>query len=309
MGILQAPSVLPGQVGVIGAIKYMVTTDNLATITTAGYLNNLDLAVNPIAASDVLGVTYSYNLQTNSGTFALFTVSLSNGVITLAQQVDPGNVLLPVVSGNVPVFNGTTGQIKDSGAALSNSADAFIVSSPGSLTSGNFPTLGDAKGTITMGLPPSAASQSFVVVSPGGLITNHIAKFSDANGTVADAGFLASNVMLLNAVNTLSGSGSIVYVKANGTEAANAVTANGQAGVITTSSLTTAGGANYAITWTNSSIASTSSILLTLMGGTNTTKNITIQATAGSGTSTLTIYNNTAATALNGTILIGYFIA
>jgi hypothetical protein len=94
--------------------------------------------------------------------------------------------------------------------------------------------------------------------------------------------------------------------KVNGTEAANAVTASGTAGVITTSALTTAGGGSYAITWTNTFISSGSVISLTLMGGTNTVKNIAIQAIAGAGTSTLTIYNNTAATALNGTILIGY---
>jgi hypothetical protein len=100
----------------------------------------------------------------------------------------------------------------------------------------------------------------------------------------------------------------LVSSGANGTEAANAVTASGTSGVITTSSLTTAGGANYAITWTNTFIASTSVILLTLMGGTNTTNNITLKAVAGSGSSTLTIYNDTAATALNGTILIGYHV-
>jgi hypothetical protein len=44
------------------------------------------------------------------------------------------------------------------------------------------------------------------------------------------------------------------------------------------------------------------------MGGTNTTENITLKAVAGAGTATLTIYNNTAATALNGTILIGYSV-
>lgn len=103
--------------------------------------------------------------------------------------------------------------------------------------------------------------------------------------------------------------GTIVLAsKANGTEAANAVTASGTTGVITTSALTTAGGANYAITWTNTFMTTASIIQLTLMGGTNTTKNTTMQATAGAGTSTLTIYNNTAATALNGTILIGYMI-
>jgi hypothetical protein len=116
----------------------------------------------------------------------------------------------------------------------------------------------------------------------GATIVNTIAVFSDTSGSVQD------------------------QAKANGTEAANAVTANGQAGVITTSALTTAGGANYAITWTDSFIVAGSTILLTLMGGTNTTKNITLQAVPGAGSATLTIYNNTAATALNGTVIIGY---
>lgn len=235
MGILQAPTILPGQVGIIGAMKYMVTTDNLATITTAGYLNSIDLAVNPILASDVIGINYSYNYQTTKGTFGIFTVTISNGVISLVQWANPGDVLLPVVSGDIAVFNGTSGQIKD----------------------GNI---------------------------------------------------LSSNLMQVNVVNTMTTGGSIVLLKGTGTEAANAVTVNNQAGVITTSSLTTGGGSSYAITWTNSFIHANSTILLSLMGGTNTTTNITIQATAGPGTSTLTIFNNTAATALTGTIIIGFAV-
>lgn len=116
----------------------------------------------------------------------------------------------------------------------------------------------------------------------GATTINRVAVFSDVSGTIQN------------------------QTKANGTEAANAVTASGLAGVITTSALTTAGGASYAITWTNTFIAAGSTILLTLMGGTNTVKNITLEATAGAGSSTLTIYNNTAATALNGTLIIGY---
>jgi len=196
MGILQPAQVLPGQVGVIGAIKYMVTTDSLATVTTAGYLNNLDLAVYPITASDVLGVTYNYNLQTNSGTFALMTVSIANGVITLAQEVNPGNVLLPVVSGDFAIFNGTTGQIKDSSQAASNAASPFVVTSPGSLTIGNFPKLADAKGTLANGLPPSASGNSFVPVSPGSMTTGHLLSAGDANGTLADSGIVATSVAI-----------------------------------------------------------------------------------------------------------------
>jgi hypothetical protein len=115
--------------------------------------------------------------------------------------------------------------------------------------------------------------------------------------------------MQTTAVNTMSGSGQIILVKANGTEAANAVTASGNAGIITTSALTTAGAATYVITWTNTKITTTSVIGLTIMGGSNNaTNNITFTVTAGAGTSTLTIFNNTAATALNGTLLIGYTV-
>jgi len=95
--------------------------------------------------------------------------------------------------------------------------------------------------------------------------------------------------------------------KADGTEAGNAITASGTSGVITTSSLTTVTGANYAITWTNTFITTSSIILLSIMGGTNTKKTTEIQATAGSGTSTITITNNNAAS-LDGTILIGYVV-
>ena len=101
---------------------------------------------------------------------------------------------------------------------------------------------------------------------------------------------------------------SITFAKVNGTEAANAVTANGVAGLLTTSALTTAGGASYVITWTDTLITTTSAVLLTLAGGTNTTENITLKVVPGAGTATLTIYNNTAATALNGTILISYLV-
>ena len=116
----------------------------------------------------------------------------------------------------------------------------------------------------------------------GATVVNTIAVFSDVSGSVQD------------------------QAKANGTEAANAVTANGQAGVITTSSLTTAGAGSYAITWTDSFITAASVILIGKMGGTNTTKNFTVEVVPGAGTATLTIYNLTAATALNGTIILGY---
>lgn len=249
MGILQLPTQVPAQVGIFPNMKFMVSTDNLATITTAGYLNGISLQSNPIAATDLLMVIYDFNQQTNAGTFGIFTVSLSSvGVITLVSWSDTGSVQIQgaVNPGDFALFSATANRIYD----------------------GNFSA--------------SDPTKTKVVMATAATTLNNWAMFTDTAGTIGN------------------------ILKANGTEAANAVTASGKAGVITTSALTTAGGASYAITWTNTQIAAASAIQLTLMGGTNTIKNITLQATAGVGTSTLTIYNNTAADPLDGTLIIGY---
>jgi hypothetical protein len=141
-----------------------------------------------------------------------------------------------------------------------------------------------------------------------GFTSGDIVTAADTAGTIQDSGILATNIVRKDSTNTMAAGSSIVLAKVNGTEAANAVTASGVAGLLTTSSLTTAGGASYAITWTNTFITATSAVMLQLAGGTNTTENITLKAVPGSGTCTVTIYNNTAATALNGTILLSYAV-
>ena len=278
MGIVNFTVDKPGQIGnLIGGVAprrpAMVTTDSLATVTAAGYINPaLKIEAQNLLPTDIIDVIYNYNAQTNSGTYGAFLVAIANGVITLSEWTNPGNVLLPVTSGDVAIFNGTSGQIKDSSVAFSNAVDT---------------------------------------VAPlvhGTVVANNLASYSSTNKTLQDSGIPQADVMQINVVNTLTSAGSIVANKVNGTEAANAVTADGMAGAITTSSLTTGGGLSYAITWTNTFISATSVVLLTLAGGTNTTENITLKCVPGAGTATLTIYNNTAATALNGTIIMSYLV-
>lgn len=95
------------------------------------------------------------------------------------------------------------------------------------------------------------------------------------------------------------------------TEASNAVTLNGQSGVITTSSLSVAAGGNYIITLTNSAIVGTGSIILCqYANGTNTNNNITIKARcSAASTALITIYNDVAAvTAISGTVIINFLV-
>jgi len=334
MGLLQLPTQLGGTPGVFPNFKYMTTTDNLATITTAGYLNNIDLQSFPIGVQDVIQCLYSVNPQTGAGTYGAFTVSISGtGVITLVQWSGDSGVVLPTIANHIATYTNTTGTISEdptiaiSGgsiqAGLSGTAGRLIsypaTASKGSLAltavanTGNTATvisnnaMGQAS-TINIPDPGNAVGQFLVAATATPFTTGHLVSTSGTAGLTVDSGVAAAQVMQLNAVNTMTGTGQIILVKANGTEAANAVTASGNAGVITTSSLTTAGGSSYAITWTNTKITSTSVLSFCIQGGTNTTQNITFGCVPGSGTATLTIYNNTAATALNGTILIGYVV-
>lgn len=334
--IIQFPVPIPVTNGNLPQFKFAIFGDNLATITTAGYLNSAAIQAGiPLSNADVIQCLYSYNLQTGSGTYGVFTVSISasNGQITLTEWTGTSGVVLPTIVNHIATYTNTTGTIGEdpttaiSGgniqAGLSGTAGTLAsfpgTASKGSLviqaianTANNKTTISNDSmaqaSLISIPDPGTTFAQFLIGANATPFVSGNLPEASGTVGVMADSGIPAAQVMQLNVTNTMTAAGEIVLSKVNNTESGNAVIASGNAGVITTSSLTTAGGASYAITWTNSLISSTSVILLTLMGGTNPTKNITLQATAGSGTSTLTIYNNTAATALNGTILIGYAV-
>ncbi len=135
----------------------MVTTDSLATITTAGYLNSAASEGFIFLPTDVLEALYDFNTSTQAGTLGFFQLSFSGRTITLNAWENPGNVLLPVVDGHFANFNGTSGQIKD---------DGFL---------------------------PSDATKTNVVMASAAVIANHIACFSDTAGTVNDDAATAIN--------------------------------------------------------------------------------------------------------------------
>lgn len=216
MGIVQAPSVLPGQVGVIGALKYMVTTDNFSAITTAGYLNNIDLAVNPILASDVLGVTYGYSTVTNSGTFSIFTPSISNGVITLVQAAATG-VTLPTIANHIATYTNTVGNLSEdpataiSGgniqAGLSGTAGT-VASFPGTASKGSLvlAAVANTGNTVTtisnaamgqasvISIPDPGAATADFAVAPAALVNNNLVKASGTAGLIADSGISSASI-------------------------------------------------------------------------------------------------------------------
>jgi hypothetical protein len=309
-----------------GTLLLQDTVANFAAITAAGYLNTIAAAssVQP-RSTDILFAAYN-------GGVGVFTLSFSgSGVITLVAS--ESTVIVPTIANHIATYTNTSGTLSEdptiaiSGgsiqAGLSGTAGTLI-SYPATATKGHLAIAAvantgnsvttisnDAMGqasTVNIPDPANAIGQLLIGATATPFVSGNFPQNSGTAGLMVDSGVPVADIMQLNVTNTLTAAGSIVAHKVNGTELTNAVTASGMSGVITTSSLSTAGGASYAITWTNTFISATSTVLLSIQGGTNTTENITLKVAPGSGSATLTIYNNTAATALNGTIFIGYLV-
>jgi hypothetical protein len=220
----------------------MITTDNLATITTAGYLNNQNNLGNPILPTDVFEVLYSFNKATQSGTFGIFQLTYSSSTgYTLVLWGNPGDVLLPVVSGDFAVFNGTTGQIKDAGYSATNAAKTKVVMLNAAPTINHVAIFTAADGTIGDGgvlgtaaskAASNAALSTVASTAGSGFTAGHIVTAADAAGTIQDSGVVASAVQLsanikANRTANIGGGGAgPIAVAVAGLTAASIVTAS-----------------------------------------------------------------------------------
>lgn len=173
-----------------------------------------------------------------------------------------------------------------------------IVINNGANSMNVFPATGD---TINGG-----SANAAVAVAAGAI---GVFRGDSATNWVENSNTPGATSVTLTGVNQMAPGGELLLDKGTGTSTGGAVTINKQAGVITTPSLTTASGAAYVITLTDSEITSTNVMLCQIMGGTNTTPGITIIAVPGTGSATITLENSgVAAAALNGTVIVGYAI-
>ena len=251
-----------------------------------------------------IGANNSFNYQTNADTFA--TVSGANYFNTVAAELSIGDLIYCKCSdvyGELTVSAVTVGPA--TAVTTVTAAAVGDVTGPAVAVNGDVVTFNGTTGRLVQ---DSGILATALATYTGATVINNLVKAASIAGEIEDAGIVAANVLVNTAVNTMGAGSEIQLDKGVGVEAANAVTINKQSGVITSSALTTAGGATYVITLTNAVIAATSVVLVSWMGGTNTTANFTMNATAAAGSSVITIHNNTAATALNGTIIIGFTV-
>lgn len=167
MSVLQLSPVKIGQAGVKPASYKMLSTQNLAAVTTAGYIKQGE-GGQFFANNDLIEVILQYG--TPSSTNALLSVSInaSTNVITLSEVVPPGGVTVvgTPTTGHVATFASPT-SIQDGGAL---GTAAFKAASNNALS------------TVSS------------VINPGTVTVGNVAEFGDVNGSVEDSFFLAANL-------------------------------------------------------------------------------------------------------------------
>ena len=175
MGLLQLSRVEIGEVGLLPGSVKMVDTNNLATITAAGYLNGVNNGniVNGVqlAPSDIIECLYSFNQSTGAGTFTLLSVAISKGVITLS--ANSGNESL--TSGHIFVGNSSNvaTDVAMSGDGTISNTGVFTLSS----------TIANNAGRSFTATTPSAAPGSIRAVK--GLLSLTNTTYSNGSNSVA----------------------------------------------------------------------------------------------------------------------------
>lgn len=194
MPIISFTTDVAGQINVNPRRIKIISTDSLATVTAAGYLNQLKSEGFALYPTDIIDMVYLFNTSTGVGTYGEFLPTISGaGVITLAQFVSPGDVTLPVVDGDFANFDGTTGKIKDGGFS------------------------------------PSDATKTKVVMAGSATVANVLAHFIDTAGTIDDTAANVTNLGNISAgasgtAGTLS---SFPATAANGSLVLSALNAGG----------------------------------------------------------------------------------
>ncbi len=215
----------------------------------------------------------------------------------------PGQAGTDISSAEIAVLDGVT-------AGTVTASKATVVDSNKDLTSFRNLTattfFAGASGTVgEVRVFPTTASKGHLKLSAADNAGNTATTITNASQAAArtytfpDAG--ASGTIVVgggNAAVTLSGTG--------GTSTGTMTTLSAQ---VTSASITTAGGATHVATITYTGIAATDLVLITKAGGTNSaTENYSYKAVCTSNTITVTLSNNTAATALNGTVIFNILV-
>jgi len=313
---------------------FIETNDLLETVLVTGYLNKSRADFQFVYSNQQMALVYTtdqgpvwlavvisgtnYSLQGTVDVSTVYRASVGSAALpsyTFVGDLDTGMYRSAANSIGFSANGAAVALISTTGLSVTGTLTATgnILSSAGSLTSGKV-SGGTAGGLNLFAATTASGALAMLAVDNASgdfdtTISNAAAIGQDQVISIPDSGAATANFLLSAGTATMAAGSSIILAKGTSTEAANAVTVSANAGVITTSALTTAAAGTYAITFTNTFIAADSVVHVTLMGGTNTTPGVSVSATADAGTSIITITNNdAAAAALNGTLILGFSV-
>lgn len=212
-------------------------------------------------------------------------VTAGTAAASKALVLGASSEIATITSATITTLTGTTATVPTVNAT---NIDAGASATAGSVDI--FPTTA-SKGKLTFTAADSAGNTTTTITnaSQAGVVTY----------TIPDAG--ASGKFVLgggNAAVTLTGTG--------GTSTGTMTTLSAQ---VTSASITTAGAATHVATITYTGVAATDLVFITKAGGTNSaTENYSYKAVCTTNTITVTLNNNTAATALNGTVIFNILV-
>lgn len=199
--IYQLPIQISSTVGVEPNFKYMISGDSLDDLTTAGYLNQIDLQTSPLSTTDVLQVLYDFNPNNQVGIYGAFSVAINNGIITLSLATTGASVQFPVIEGHFANWITTAGKIGDLGYTPSNRTLENVVMQNGAAVIGDFPVYGDVSGTLRdASYSPTNASLTKVVMQSGAAVVGHFPLYTDTSGTVHSSSFVPTDPSLTHVV-------------------------------------------------------------------------------------------------------------
>lgn len=263
--------------GLVSEIDYPI---GAASITGAGHLVGvLGFIVNQNTTNTLpLAIGSEGKIQNNAG------CTITNAVCT---------------DHNLGANAGTIGNLFMSYADLASNAGTISLVAPftaqvintGTITNYAFAYLPNL---TTPGIITNLYGLYFANQTGGAIGTKFCVNCLDANAPIKTIGQVQTNTLQLD-----SGTKTATAV-------AGAATLNKASGKITTEALTTAAGATYTLTLTNSQIAAADTVFASVDNGTNTTPDATVtRVTPGAGTVVILV-KNTSASALNGTLVISF---
>jgi len=261
--VYQIPTPLLGSVNIFPTPKFAIFGDDLATVTKPGYLSvsPSDVDAYPINPTDIIQAFYNFNINTRSGDFAIFKVSIGkNGVITLVETggsggsgtVDSGlanqlayyaadgttvegltsansAVLITKLDGTPEFASLATNQV-----ILGSSSDPF----PATITAGSniSVTANKTAGTLTISAVGSGGSGT---VNSG--TTNQLAYYASNGDAVSGANLNAgSGISISNASGNITISSSLTPgLKWNSVSSTSQAMTSGNGYLVLNSSLTT----------------------------------------------------------------------